>query len=45
MIDFLRLSNISKSFGGVQALKDADFSIGKGEIHCLVGENGSENQL
>ncbi|HHT10737.1 MAG: sugar ABC transporter ATP-binding protein [Atribacterota bacterium] len=41
MIDFLRLSNISKSFGGVQALKDADFSIGKGEIHCLVGENGS----
>ncbi len=41
MIDFLRLSDISKSFGGVQALKDADFSIGKGEIHCLVGENGS----
>ena len=41
MTDFLRLSNISKSFGGVQALKDADFSIGKGEIHCLVGENGS----
>jgi putative nucleotidyltransferase with HDIG domain len=26
MIDFLRLSNISKSFGGVQALKDADLS-------------------
>ncbi|MBP8933197.1 MAG: sugar ABC transporter ATP-binding protein [Candidatus Atribacteria bacterium] len=41
MIDFLRLSNISKSFGGVQALKGVDFSIGKGEIHCLVGENGS----
>ena len=41
MTDFLRLSNISKSFGGVQALKSVDFSIGKGEIHCLVGENGS----
>ncbi|NLJ39521.1 MAG: sugar ABC transporter ATP-binding protein [Candidatus Atribacteria bacterium] len=41
MIEFLRLSNISKSFGGVQALKGVDFSIGKGEIHCLVGENGS----
>ena len=41
MIDFLRLSNISKNFGGVQALKGVDFSIGKGEIHCLVGENGS----
>ncbi|MCX6090613.1 MAG: ATP-binding cassette domain-containing protein, partial [Candidatus Atribacteria bacterium] len=41
MVDFLRLTNISKSFGGVQALKGVHFSIGKGEIHCLVGENGS----
>ncbi len=41
MTDLLRLSNISKSFGGVQALKGVDFTIGKGEIHCLVGENGS----
>ncbi|MGE5605561.1 MAG: sugar ABC transporter ATP-binding protein [Bacteroidota bacterium] len=41
MTDFLRLTNISKSFGGVQALKGVDFSIGNSEIHCLVGENGS----
>jgi len=41
MTDFLRVSNISKSFGGVQALDGVHFSIGKGEIHCLVGENGS----
>lgn len=41
MTDFLRLVNIRKSFGGVQALKGVDFSVGNQEIHCLVGENGS----
>ncbi len=41
MGDFLTLRNIKKSFVGVQALKGVDFSIGEGEIHCLVGENGS----
>ena len=38
---FLELRNISKHFGGVQALKEIDFSVSRGEIHCLVGENGS----
>lgn len=33
--------NISKSFSGVQALKNVDITINKGEVHCLVGENGS----
>jgi ribose transport system ATP-binding protein len=32
---------ISKSFGGVQALRDVDFSLRAGEIHGLVGENGA----
>src|SRR5438876_3619886 len=32
---------ISKSFGGVQALRDVDFSLHTGEIHGLVGENGA----
>jgi ribose transport system ATP-binding protein len=32
---------ISKSFGGVQALRDVDFSLAEGEIHGLVGENGA----
>jgi len=41
MEDLLRLSRIHKSFVGVYALKSVDFSIRKGEIHCLVGENGS----
>ncbi|MEP7241871.1 MAG: ATP-binding cassette domain-containing protein, partial [Devosia sp.] len=32
---------ISKSFGGVQALRDVDFSLAAGDIHGLVGENGA----
>lgn len=39
--ELLRLRNISKSFPGVQALKNVDFSLRKGEIMALVGENGA----
>ena len=38
---FLEVKNITKTFIGVKALDNVDLSIGKGEIHCLVGENGS----
>jgi simple sugar transport system ATP-binding protein len=41
MAEFLHLSNISKSFGGVRALQDVTFALDVGEVHCLVGENGS----
>ncbi len=37
----LELSGISKSFGGVQALRAVDFVLKPGEIHGLVGENGA----
>lgn len=37
----IELQNISKSFGGVQALKDVSLTIKKGEVHALAGENGS----
>ena len=37
----LRAKNISKSFGEVQALKNVDFDLNKGEIHGLLGENGA----
>ena len=37
----LEMVGISKSFGGVQALRDVDFSLYPGEIHGLVGENGA----
>ncbi|MFA5851105.1 MAG: sugar ABC transporter ATP-binding protein [Spirochaetales bacterium] len=37
----LRVEGITKSFGGVQALKGVSLEIKSGEIHCLAGENGS----
>ena len=37
----LQLNNVSKSFGGIAALKDVDFTLKAGEIHGLVGENGA----
>lgn len=37
----LRMDHISKSFGGVKALKDVGFSLDVGEIHALCGENGA----
>jgi len=33
----LQLSNVSKSFGGIAALKDVDMTLQAGEIHGLVG--------
>lgn len=37
----LGATNISKSFGGVHALKNVTLDIADGEVHCLAGENGS----
>lgn len=37
----LQMKNISKSFPGVKALQNVNFSVRRGEIHCLVGENGA----
>ncbi len=39
-IPFLRLTGLSKRFGGVRALEEIDWDVRSGEIHCLVGENG-----
>lgn len=40
-MEFLRIENISKSFPGVEALKNINISIEKGEVHAIVGENGA----
>jgi ribose transport system ATP-binding protein len=37
----VEMSNISKSFPGVCALKNVNFAVNKGEVHALVGENGA----
>jgi general nucleoside transport system ATP-binding protein len=37
----LELRQIQKRFGSVQALRGADFTLGPGEIHALLGENGA----
>jgi monosaccharide-transporting ATPase len=39
--EIVAMSGISKSFPGVQALENVDFSLNKGEIHALIGENGA----
>lgn len=35
------MRNITKEFPGVKALSNVNFSVKRGEIHCLVGENGA----
>ena len=37
----LRLTGICRHYGAIQALKNADFEIGRGEVMGLVGENGA----
>ena len=37
----LSMRNISKSFPGVRALHNVDFTLKSGEIHALMGENGA----
>ena len=37
----LKVSGLSKAFPGVQALRDIDFDLRPGEVHCLIGENGA----
>ena len=39
--NILEMRNIRKTFPGVVALDNVDFSVREGEIHALVGENGA----
>ena len=38
---FLRVSNVSKSFGGLHALRDVSLTVPKGKVTGLIGPNGS----
>ena len=41
MSPFLEVTDLSKSYGGVQALAGVGLGIDAGEIHALMGENGA----
>src|ERR1700719_4829845 len=40
-LPILELHQITKAFGGVEALRGVDFALSAGEIHGLVGKNGA----
>ena len=37
----IRMNNISKRFGGVQALDDVSIEVQRAEVHAIIGENGA----
>ena len=37
----LELRNVTKSFGTVLALRNLQFDVAAGEVHCLLGDNGA----
>ena len=37
----VEVSNLSKHFGGLKAVDDVSFSVLRGEVHALIGPNGS----
>ena len=37
----LQMSDIEMNFPGVRALKSVNFTLRRGEVHCVMGENGA----
>jgi ribose transport system ATP-binding protein len=40
-MDLIEVSGLTKRYGGIVALSEAQFSARAGEVHALVGENGA----
>ena len=41
MVEILRTTGLSKTFGGLAAVSAVDLAVDEGEIHCLIGPNGA----
>lgn len=41
MKNIIEMTNIKKSFGTNQAIKEGNFNLREGEIHSIIGENGA----
>ena len=37
---FVRIANVTMKFSGITALSALDWDVRRGEVHCLMGENG-----
>ena len=37
----LQVKNLCKNFGITKAVQNVSFNVNKGEVHALIGENGS----
>ncbi|MEW9673031.1 ABC transporter ATP-binding protein [Ammoniphilus sp. 3BR4] len=40
-MDILKISNVTREFGGLVAINDVSFTVKKGSIHGVIGPNGS----
>lgn len=38
--NLLEIRGLTKSFGGIHALRGVDFTLGPGEVKCIIGPNG-----
>ncbi|MFC2152481.1 ABC transporter ATP-binding protein [Bacteroidota bacterium] len=41
MDTILKINNLSKNYGNIQAIKDVSFEVNKGEVYGILGPNGS----
>lgn len=40
-MNLLEMKQINKAFNGIPVLKNVELTVGKGEVHALLGENGA----
>ncbi|HWG15627.1 MAG TPA: ATP-binding cassette domain-containing protein, partial [Streptosporangiaceae bacterium] len=41
MANAITVSGLAKSYGGVRAVREVSFTVGRGEIFALLGPNGA----